>query len=50
MSIGATVLMVNSFVDDEPGPDSADGLLLEEDTDGTAFLMLEEGDYLILEA
>jgi len=33
----------------DPGPDGQSGLLLEEDTDGISFLLLEEGDYLMLE-
>lgn len=31
------------------GPAVGDGLLLESDTDGTAFLLLESGDFLLLE-
>ncbi len=31
------------------GPSAGDGLLLERDTDGTEFLLLETGDFLLLE-
>jgi len=31
------------------GPAAGDGLLLERDTDGTEFLLLETGDFLLLE-
>lgn len=30
-------------VNRSPGPDGQSGLLLEEDADGTSFLLLEEG-------
>lgn len=42
-------ITVNPVVGGNPGPSDGDGLLLEEDTDGTSFLLLESGDYLILE-
>lgn len=33
----------------EAGPAIGSGLLLEQDTDGTMFLLLESGDFLLLE-
>ena len=35
---------------EEAGPVSGSGLLLESDIGGTSFLLLETGDYLLLEA